>query len=100
MTDSYWQWLTGNKERGQNPQSRKKSIPLTFFRSIFGNQPSVKGGGIPPLSVNFFSINFLGQKQCFLGENQQKNTAYDEKMLDFGSIKGGGVPPFPFSFFR
>ena len=30
-------------------------FPLTFFRSIFGNQPSVKGGeGVPPLSVNFF----------------------------------------------
>ena len=38
----------------QNPQSRKKSVkrgrgyppfPLTFFRSVFGNRPSVKWGG-------------------------------------------------------
>ena len=30
-------------------------FPLTFFCSIFGNQPSVKGGeGVPPFSVKFF----------------------------------------------
>ena len=51
--------------KGVKPPSHGKSplggeggyppFPLTFFRSIFGNQPSVKGGeGVPPFSVKFF----------------------------------------------
>ena len=51
---------------------RKKSLkigPKTVFFgqknavfgekiSVFGHGPSVKGGGVPPFSVNFFSIPF------------------------------------------
>ena len=69
----YCNWGSHYKGRLQNLQSRKVSVrgggtppfPLTFFRSIFGNQPSVKGGG--RYTPFLFSINFLGQKQCFFG---------------------------------
>ena len=41
--------------------------------SVFGNRPSVEGGGVPPFSVNFFPLTF-------------------RKILVRGG-PGGGVPP-------
>ena len=71
---------------------RYPPFPLTFSRSVFGNRPSVKGGGVFPLSVNFFPLTFWVK-------NTKKNAACGEKFLDFASVKGGGVPPLSVKFF-
>ena len=68
------------KESRQNPQSRKKSVkgwgyppfPLTFFHSVFGDRPSVKGGG----GGSPLSVNFLAQKQCFWVKYRLQGTFY------------------------
>merc|ERR1711894_732241 len=75
-------------------------FPLTFFRSVFGNRPSVKGGGgVPPLSVNFFPLTFWVKNSVFWVKNTKK-CRLRRKFLNFVSVKGGGgYPPCPLSFF-
>ena len=59
-------------------------FPLTFFRSIFGNQPSVKGGeGVPPLSVNFFPLTFWAKNSVFWVKNSKK-CRLRRKIFGFG----------------
>ena len=51
---------------GKSPLRGGGGVP-PLFRWVFGNRPSVKGRGYPPLSVNFFPLTFWAKKQCFFG---------------------------------
>ena len=75
-------------------------FPLTFFRWVFGNRPSVEGGrGVPPLSVKKKSIKNWPKNGVFWA----KNAVFGEKISVFRSgpsVEGrGGVPPFSVNFF-
>ena len=73
-------------------------FPLTFFRWVFGNRPSVEGGrGVPPLSVKKKSIKNWPKNGVFWA----KNAVFGEKISVFGnglSVKGGGGTPFSINF--
>merc|ERR1719490_651631 len=78
-------------------------FPLTFFRWVFGNRPSVEGGrGVPPLSVKKKSIKNWPKNGVFWA----KIAVFGEKISVFGnglSVEGGGgggFPPFSVNFFR
>merc|ERR1719490_234288 len=75
-------------------------FPLTFFRWVFGNRPSVEGGrGVPPLSVKKKSIKNWPKNRYFLAKNRRfrrKNFRFPKRIVRGG---GGGVPPFSVNFF-
>ena len=53
------------------------------------------GGGVPPLSVNFFLLLKIGLKTVFFG---QKMLFLAENLSNFVRY-GGGVPPHSVNFF-
>jgi len=65
-------------------------FPLTFFRWVFGNRPSVEGGrGVPPLSVKKKSIKNWPKNGVFWA----KTAVFGEKISVFRnglSVEGGG----------
>ena len=108
LSGKFLLFLTLPKGRFQKPQSRKLSVK--------------GGGGVPPLSVNFFPLGFLeptvreggggyppfplrknplkiGPKTVFFGQK----TPFSAKKFPFSETDRpwrGGYPPFPLTFFR
>ena len=94
----FFRFMGKAKGRVQKPESRVSSVrgrvpPLSaiFFPLVFPS--AMGGGGVPPLSVNFFFV-----------KNRPKNSVYGEKMLFLvenfpNSVRYGGVPPIPLIFF-
>ena len=84
------------REGGGVPPLSVNFFPLGFL------EPTVRegGGGVPPLSVKKKSIKNWPKNSVFWA----KNAVFGEKISVFGhgpSVKGGGeYPPFPLTFFR
>ena len=53
------------------------------------------GGGVPPLSVNFFFVKNRPKNSVFWA----KNAVFGGKFVEFRPLWGGGVPPHSVNFF-
>ena len=68
-------------------------LSVNFFSVRFlGTDRPLRGGGDTPLSVNFFPLTFWVKNSVFWVKNTKK-CRLRQKILDFASVKGGGVPP-------
>ena len=108
-------FLTSFKRGGVKPMYKNLCSKFVFFsaghrqygicpnREGFKNRnhglSSLRGGGVPPLSVNFFPLTFWA-KNSFFGVKNTKKCRLRRKFFGFWVRKGGrGVPPFSVKFF-
>ena len=72
-------------------------LSANFFPLVFRKNPSAMGGGgVPPLSVNFFFVKNRPKNSVFWA----KNAVFGGKFVEFRPLWGGGYPPIPLTFFR